>query len=135
MATYQNVFPTIEIDVITTDHVASIVFPVLGTTIDTDPPEVQDISPAPGSVLGRNDDVIFDIVDDIEVRNAVVNAEISGRWESVYFGSADGFSPAYSLSTVTPILGGFRFVVRRAGGWVSIPTFRVLAFDSGGNQT
>jgi hypothetical protein len=135
MATYPNVFPTIVIDIITTDDVAPIVFPVTGAAIDTEPPEVVGISPAPGSVLGQYDDVVFDVVDDREVRNVLICVDISGKWETVYFGANDGFAPAYAASEVNPIAGGFSFVVRRAGGWVSVPSFKVLGFDIGGNQT
>lgn len=52
-------------------------------------------------------------------------------WECVWDGTS--FGPNYStLSNVVSIANGFRFRIRRDGGWPSTPTLDVVAVDTAG---
>jgi hypothetical protein len=99
------------------------------------PPTVDVVSPAAGQALDRLGAVTFDVTDPEGLRDVVVWTEVAGAWEVVFGGQATGFSPAYSTSTAAAITNGWRFTVRRAGGWSASPTFHALAFDTEGNQT
>lgn len=106
-----------------------------GAGADVTHPEVVNISPSPGGIILPDTYVVFDVVDETRVSDVVVYVDISGRWEVIFGGSYKGFAPGYGLSSVVAIAGGFRFSLRRGGGWSSRPTFSVLGFDYGGNTT
>lgn len=89
-------------------------------------PQVANQTPAPGGILYPGDTVSFDVVD---IR-ALFFIEIQvdqGRREVIHDG--DSFVAPYQTSIRVPISGGYRYQVRRSGGWVAPATFRVRAYD------
>jgi hypothetical protein len=115
-----------------TGYAFTVTDPVLP---DTYPPVVSNVSPAAGTALARTDAVFFDVTDDSGVfRRIIVTATFTdGVAEVVHDG--DGFAARYgSTSTRTPITNGFRYRVRRTGGWPYGPTIRAYAIDPAGNE-
>lgn len=111
---------------------------VLGPPIgppDQTPPVVDNFSPANGSELLSADPIFFDVTDDSGLfRRVLVAVEQLGTTEMVHDG--DSFLEPYaSLSSRTSIAGGFRYRLRRSGGWVDDVTVRVFPFDQSGNES
>lgn len=101
---------------------------------DTLAPTVTLVSPAPGTLIARSTPFVVDVQDE----NAGVFAALfvkvatSRLYEVAHDGEA--FSYLYQAgSTRAAISGGYRFTLRREGGWPGAPTFTVRAFD--GNMT
>lgn len=97
---------------------------------DTLAPTVALVSPAPGTLIARNTPFVVDVQDE----NAGVFAALfvkvatSRLYEVAHDG--EGFSYLYQAgSTRDVISGGYRFTLRRDGGWPGAPTFTVRAFD------
>lgn len=104
-------------------------------TPDVTPPVVSGFLPAPGTTLGINDPVQFDVTDtsgSVRAVIAAVSFTSSGAVELAYDGNA--FMPRYRNSTVQVIANGYRFSLRRVGGWSgdSIDV-KVIAVDPSGN--
>lgn len=102
---------------------------------DITPPVVSGFLPAPGTVLGVNDPVQFDVTDTSGSLRAVVVAVSlvpSGSVELAY--DPAGFMPRYRNSSMVAIANGLRFSLRRVGGWAgqSIDV-KVIAVDPSGN--
>lgn len=102
---------------------------------DTTPPVVSGFVPAPGTQLGLHDPVQFDVTDTSGSLRAVIAAvafTTTGAVELAYDGTE--FTPRYRNSTVQPIANGYRFSLRRVGGWAgdSIDV-KVIAVDPSGN--
>lgn len=102
-------------------------------TPDLTPPVVTWISPTPGSVLGPNTPLVFDVTDNVGLARALVKVILGQEWELPHDGA--GFSPRYIAgSTRTTISGGYRFSLVRSGGWVgSNPTVEPIPIDTSGN--
>lgn len=91
------------------------------------------LSPTPGQPLpSRGSSVIVEVVDFDGLQALVVTAEFaSGAYEVVHDG--DNFADRYAAgSTRVTIAGGYRFTVRRGGGWFDDVTIHVLAVDPRG---
>lgn len=102
---------------------------------DLTPPVVNGFTPAPGTQLAINDPVQFDVTDtsgSVRAVIAAVSFTSSGAVELAYDGNA--FMPRYRNSTVQAIANGYRFSLRRVGGWSgdSIDV-KVIAVDPSGN--
>jgi len=98
---------------------------------DATAPTLTVVSPA-GSDIGPRQPFVIDVTDDAGLGLVVLTVELGSAHEVVWL--RDAFAAGYSaLSTCTPIAGGYRFAVNRAGGWPSSPTFHVEAIDLGGN--
>lgn len=104
---------------------------------DLVPPEVAFVSPAPGTTLLPTDQIVFDVTDNLDELGrawvALAN-NATGDVELLHDGSS--FTPRYAaLSSRVAIVDGFRFTVRRTGGWPSGSTItvRVFAVDQDGN--
>jgi hypothetical protein len=103
--------------------------------VDAVPPTVALVAPAAGAVILPNTPIEIDVLDDVELRRVFVAVEFpkSGFVELAFDGSS--FSAAYGAeSTRTPVAGGARFLLRRAGGWPSAPTVRAYPRDAAGNE-
>ncbi len=113
------------------DH-AQVEVPIGGG--DTIDPTIGNFAPAPGTPLQRNTAVAFDVLDNASaLRRVEVSVTLGGDTFVVHDG--DTFLGQYvNLSTRAPIVGGFRFSVRRNGGWITPPTFHVHAVDTSGNE-
>lgn len=99
---------------------------------DTTPPTLALVSPADGR-LERDLPLVFDLLDDGDV-TPIIGVYWPGfdLTELVWSGAA--FESRYSASTRTAVSGGFRYALRRTGGWpVGGVRLRVHAVDRGGN--
>ena len=94
-----------------------------GSTI----PLVMNVSPASSSTIQPTDALQFDVTDPTLRRAIVVVVYPSGDGELVHDGSA--FFPPFVGSTRVAISNGFRFVVRRTGGWRAGVDLRVFAYN------
>lgn len=98
-------------------------------------PTIANISPAPGTAIKATQAITFDVTDETALSLVSIAASYAGdldRVDLVFDG--DGFRGRYRSSTVEAIAGGFRFVVRRSGGWPTAPTLEYIALDYGGNR-
>lgn len=87
-----------------------------------------------GSAIGRMDAVVVDVTDDTALGTAVLMVELGGGpYEVIWDGAR--FASYYSTSTRALISGGYRYTIRRTGGWVGAPTFRAVAVDTAGNES
>jgi len=110
-----------------------------GPAPDTVAPVVQNFAPTPGTLIASTAPIDFDITDDsgLFARNLIAVAFSDGTQELVYDGAS--FTARYLAgSTVLPTTvgpdSGFRFTVRRTGGWIGTTiTVRAFAVDRGGN--
>jgi hypothetical protein len=103
-------------------------------TIDHTPPTIGNFVPAPGTPVPTFGLIQFDVTDNLSLlRRVVIGAEFpNGQWDFVHDG--DNFSPKYVGSTRTGIASGFRFQVVPITGWLLSPTFRIIAYDTTGNE-
>lgn len=116
------------------DHRGSIgsVPPVIP---DTTPPVVTLIEPTDGEVEAATA-VIFDVTEESVdgLCEVFVWAEFAADGSAEVIHTGDQFATRYlGLSARTAITGGFRYTVRRSGGWPSNPRIQVKAIDRGGN--
>lgn len=104
---------------------------------DTVLPVVDNYSPVPGTTIGNTDAVAFDVTDDSGLFCFILVTLFfsdTGKWEVVHTGVA--FAPRYNAgSGRTVITNGFRYTVRRAGGWNLVPTVITYAIDAAGNES
>lgn len=91
------------------------------------------VSPPEGSAISSTTPLVIDVTDDLGLRRVIVAARFpDGTAELVHDG--DLFSTRYASSSKTAISGGFRFTLRRQGGWFASPTIQVFPFDTSGNE-
>lgn len=96
---------------------------------DLQKPTITVVSPALGQPIPRNVAFVVDVTDD-ETVGSVLYAEFEASRLSELIWKGDRFTFRYAkLSTRTPITGGWRYSLRREGGWPSAPTFGVVAWD------
>jgi hypothetical protein len=105
-------------------------------TPDTTAPVIDNFDPAVGSEIARTDPIQFDVTDDSEEEFAFISIIVrytDGVTENIYNGS--GFSPRFLVgSAKVAITGGYRFTIRRTGGWLNTPIIMTItAIDSSGN--
>jgi hypothetical protein len=104
-----------------------------GGPTDTTPPTLTNVVPSPGTPINPADEVRFDMTDDSgEFATLLVTVDQKGILEVVHDG--ERFLGYYGeLSTRELVSGGWRYKVRRTGGWTAAPIFRVYAVDAVGN--
>lgn len=106
---------------------------------DVVPPVVTWVTPAPGTTISADAEIIVDITDDTglwcnyAVRVAYPFASPDRPEETIYTGTR--FADFYSTSTIVAITNGFRFTLRRRDGWPSTPKIEVDPVDAGGNRS
>jgi hypothetical protein len=104
---------------------------------DDVPPEITFVSPTPGNTIGLDDPLVVDVTDNLDaLSRALLVAYIhdTGVQELVYDGEA--FTARYIAQSVREVItNGFRFTLRRTGGWPNQTsvTVRVFAVDVVGN--
>ena len=98
---------------------------------DTTPPTIDNFSPVVGTPLARNDAVSFDITDASGLLRAEVWLVLGADVIVVHDGDKFRFT---NFSSRAAIVNGFRYTVRRNGGWLEPPTFEVHATDTDGNE-
>jgi len=100
---------------------------------DVTPPTIGNFDPAPGSTIESNTPIAFDVTDDQALRRVAI--VVTQRDQKLVVHDGDGFSSGFrNYSTRTPTSGGWRYSVRRDGGWLSTPVFEVIAIDTSGNE-
>jgi hypothetical protein len=100
---------------------------------DSATPVAAVVSPPEGSSISSTTPLVIDVTDDLGLRRVIVAARFpDGTAELVHDG--DLFSTRYASSSKTAISGGFRFTLRRQGGWFASPTIQVFPFDTSGNE-
>lgn len=100
-----------------------------------DAPVVSNPTPTPGTALQPGDAVGFDVTDESGAfRRVLIGAAFAGSkaWDVVSIG--DVFAPLYSGSSRTNIAGGYRYSLRRQGGWPGPPSITAIAIDQAGNE-
>lgn len=97
-------------------------------------PVVTLVSPLTGQVEGAGA-LIVDVTDNVQLGRVfvVVRFPAIAREELVHQG--ERFTPDYNgQSTREPIAGGYRFTLRRSGGWPASPLLDVYAVDASGTE-
>lgn len=100
-------------------------------------PVIDNFDPPVGTPLARSDSVSFDVTDDTGLLRGEVFVTLGGDTFVVHDG--DNFRGQFAnLSSRSPIVAGlssgFRYTVRRNGGWIESPTFEVHATDTSGQE-
>lgn len=106
--------------------------PPSGGPTDLVLPAVDNILPADGTAIDAGDIIQFDVTDDVGFARVMVVVTQGTILEVVHDG--DSFAPTFAGSFRVAIPGGWRYSVRKTGGWAASPTFKVHAIDSSGNQ-
>lgn len=100
-------------------------------------PVISNFDPAPGIAITRLQHISFDVTDDAGQFAAVFVVAVfaNGTAECVF--DSQKFQPRYLAgSSQVAINCGFRFVIRRVGGWVLTPLrIDVIAIDADANVT
>jgi hypothetical protein len=97
-------------------------------------PTIGNRNPDPSVAIEPTDPISFDVVEGSSpFLDILIAASLAGTslYEVVYDGAA--FAPLYApQSSIQSIAGGYRFRVRRTGGWVGAPTMLIKAIDTAG---
>jgi hypothetical protein len=103
---------------------------------DIAPPSVSNFTPSGGENITKQTPIGFDVTDDTGLAVVFIYAKYAKgeTWEVVHDGHS--FSPLFAgLSTREAIANGYRFSVRRVGGWPSSPTIVPVPVDQFGNES
>lgn len=112
------------------DQRAAFTFAGSGDTTD---PVIGSFDPAVGTPLERNDPVSFSVTDETALRRVAIFVTHNDQTLVVHDG--DSFRGEFSnYSSRAVILNGWRYSVRRNGGWITAATFEVIAIDTSGNE-
>jgi hypothetical protein len=105
-----------------------------------DPPAITFVTPV--SEITKDQPIVVDVYDDNNAYRRIILMVTffeSGQGDWIHDG--DSFSPFYiANSTRSVIPGGFRYTLRRSGGWpqkvgkTTLMKWRVLAIDTEGNE-
>lgn len=97
-------------------------------------PTITNRNPDPSIEVGPTDPISMDVVQGSEpFLDIWIACQMAGTtlYEVIYDGAA--FAPLYAAqSSILSISGGYRFRLRRAGGWLGAPTILVKAIDTAG---
>lgn len=103
------------------------------TKQDSANPVAAVVSPPEGSAISSTTPLVIDVTDDLGLRRVIIAARFpDGTAELVHDG--DAFSTRYASSGRSTISGGFRYTLRRTGGWFASPTISVFPVDTSGNE-
>jgi hypothetical protein len=98
-------------------------------------PVVDNFVPVAGTQIAASDSIAFDVTDDQgSFARIFVGVEFvqSGDQEIAHDGTT--FTGRYvQASTRVAIANGYRYTLRRLGGWTSAPKIRVWPIDTAGN--
>lgn len=116
----------------TADGPTCVIFDPPPVTPDVTPPVVALVSPSAGSAITRDTEIVIDVTDAVGLATAPLFASYpSGAYDVVHDGVA--FATYYAISSRAAISGGYRYKLRRVGGWRESPTFKPRPVDTGGN--
>jgi hypothetical protein len=107
----------------------------IGAGFDEVAPYVGGWEPFAGAVITRVGIIAFDVTDDSGRTTALVRAIFPEGTVETVFTENDGFSALYRRGSVRiPIAGGYRYMIRRQGGWAKAAVrIDVTATDLAGN--
>lgn len=97
-------------------------------------PVVTFVSPLPGTPIIPSQPITVDVTDvDLDDVLTILSASFPsiGLDEVVRRGAA--FTPRYAASSASPIANGFRYVLRRSGGWPAEVQINADVVDASGN--
>lgn len=100
-------------------------------------PTCTGITPSEGSTLAPTDPVQFDVIDESSLRATLVWVVDVAVGDAEVAHDGDDFTDRYRAgSTRSAISGGWRYVLRRNGGWQGSAgiQIRIAAVDGGGNS-
>jgi hypothetical protein len=126
-----------------TDPIGELVYPwpypcPAPPTPDPDPPVVTFVAPTPGTTLQPGGTITVDVTDPGSGLRLTFLAIIESGTELVELvHDGSSFMPRYvGHSYRTAITDGFRYFLRRAGGWPAgmVLTLRVWSVDKSGNM-
>lgn len=100
-------------------------------------PTVSNITPAPGTPIYPDTPLQFDVTDTdgFSVIIPMITMDPFKVPEPTARGVSDddfAFEPLYAQSTRVSIVDGYRYTLRRRGGWYATPSFRLWAVDTTG---
>lgn len=111
-----------------------VVLGLMGGGSDVSAPTVGNYSPPAGTPVEAADPVFFDVTDNSGLfRRVLVLVKQLQTWELVHDGD-EFVTPYLAQSSRENVPGGYRYRVRRSGGWVSDVWARVFAYDLVGNE-
>ena len=93
-------------------------------------PTIGNYVPTPGTPIGANDGVTFDVTGANSLRRVIVSVTSADTGIAEVVHDGDSFSGRFvNGSSRVGISGGYRYTIKRQGGWTGAPTFRVYATD------
>lgn len=108
-------------------------FELVGGVSSGPAPVVALVSPAAGSDIQPDTQIVIDVTDDLAVRRAIITARFASLALEEVVHTGDRFGPRY-VGTVAAIAGGSRLTLQRVGGWPAAPTLDVYALDTTGGE-
>lgn len=105
-------------------------------TPDTTAPVVGDYDPPANADLSPTGTISFSVTDESGVFCSIMitMAYPDGSWEVVHTGTA--FAPRFAAGSGRSVIAdGFRYTLRRAGGWHAVPTIHAFVVDAAGNAS
>lgn len=107
---------------------------VAGSSGDGAAPVVTLVSPLTGQVEGAGA-LIVDVTDNVQLGRVFVVVRFPAIAREELVNQGERFTPDYNgQSTREPIAGGYRFTLRRSGGWPASPLLDVYAVDASGTE-
>jgi hypothetical protein len=100
---------------------------------DVTNPVVDNYSPAIGSTLNEADPIFFDVTDNSGQFASIIIAIKQGDATEVVHDGTDFLEPYDDLSGRSNIAEGFRYRIRRSGGWVDRVVQSAFVVDAAGN--
>ena len=98
------------------------------------PPTITLVSPTEGPI-DANTTIVLDVTDESDLVCVIVYVSYGDGLVEMIHDNVN-FMPRFAASsTKEEIVDGYRFTLRRSGGWPSSPTIRVRAVDSEGNAS
>lgn len=96
-------------------------------------PTVNVVSPSPGRGITKDTPLVLD-VQDTGLRRVIIGLSFLGAEDEFLAFDGDQFAGRFTTSSRLAIDNGWRFSLRRKGGWPGSPRLRVWAYDSDGNE-
>lgn len=101
---------------------------------DKVPPVVAFISPPAGHAVGKNEPIVLEVTDNKgELAKVLITVSFANSSTTEVMFNGSSFLGAYANSSREAITNGWRFMLRRRGGWTGSPTVEAHVIDQGGN--
>lgn len=104
-------------------------------TGDGGAPVVTLISPSVLEALDRDTAIVVEVTDNVALGRVLLVAQLESLGVEELVHNGDRFAAAFSgSSSRVAVAGGWRYTVKRGGGWAAPPTLTVYAVDSTGTE-